>query len=113
MTNLRTVTALEKMIQEMQFLTEHPRMQQKNWVAKGKEWLPILHHVKEDLQQETNQQDFTKEAYQGLLMVLERVGVKAEKRDANHWGYMYNDVLKGMYPTRVEAIEAALKEFLG
>jgi hypothetical protein len=47
--NARTIAALEKMIHEMQFLVDHPRMQQRNWVASGKIWLPILRHAIEDL----------------------------------------------------------------
>jgi hypothetical protein len=45
----RTIAALEKMISEMQYLVEHPRMQQRNWVAKGRAWLPLLRHAIEDL----------------------------------------------------------------
>jgi hypothetical protein len=45
----RTIAALEKMMQEMQFLVDNPRMQQKRWVAMGRTWLPILNDAKEDL----------------------------------------------------------------
>jgi hypothetical protein len=47
--NARTVAALQKMIIEIQYLVDHPRMQQRNWVAKGRTWLPILQHAIEDL----------------------------------------------------------------
>jgi hypothetical protein len=39
--NARTVEAMEKMIAEMQYLVEHPRIQQKTWVASGRRWLPV------------------------------------------------------------------------
>lgn len=45
----RTIAALEKMIQEMRFLVDNPRMQQKRWVALGRTWLPTLYQAKEDL----------------------------------------------------------------
>lgn len=45
----RTVEAIERMIQEMQFLVDHPRMQQKRWVAMGRTWLPTLYQAREDL----------------------------------------------------------------
>lgn len=47
----RTIAAIQKMIIEMQYLVDHPRMQQRNWVARGREWLPVLHHAIEDLSQ--------------------------------------------------------------
>lgn len=109
----RTIAALEKMIEEMQYLVEHPRMQQRNWVAKGRIWLPVLQHAKEDLQHEVAQQDFVTEAYQSLLLALERIGLKVEKRDETNWGYRwYDGSLTGAYPTRAEAIEAGLRERL-
>lgn len=46
---VRTIAALEKVIGEMQYLVDHPRMRQRNWVAAGKMWLPVLHQAKEDL----------------------------------------------------------------
>lgn len=45
----RTIAAVQKMISEIQYLVDHPRVQQRTWVAKGQVWLPILHHVIEDL----------------------------------------------------------------
>src|SRR5690606_40240138 len=32
----------------LQLLVDHPRMQQKRWVAAGKVWLPILYQAKDD-----------------------------------------------------------------
>jgi len=105
--------ALENVIEEMRFLAEHPRMQQRNWVAKAGQWLPVLQHAKEDLQREVRQHDFVAETLQGLLSALERVGLRIEKRDEASWGYCWHSgVLKGAYATRAEALEAALKERL-
>ncbi len=108
--NARTITAIEKMMNEMQYLVDHPRMQQRNWVASGKQWLPILQHAKEDLQREVSQNDFIAESYQGLLLALERVGLAVEKRDTTTWGYRWHTgALIGAYATRAEAVEAGLK----
>ena len=112
--NARTVSAIEKMMEEMQYLVDHPRMQQRNWVAKGKEWLPVLHHAKEDLEKEVQQHDFVVETFQNLLLVIERVGLSVEKRDSTSWGYRWhNGPITGAYATRAEAIEAGLKYKLG
>lgn len=40
---------LEKLIHEMQYLVDHPRIQQKTWVANGRKWLPILHRIKGEI----------------------------------------------------------------
>lgn len=45
----RTIAALQHVIEEMQHLVEHPRIQQKTWVASGQRWLPVLNQAKEDL----------------------------------------------------------------
>ena len=109
----RTVAALEQMIEDMQFLVDNPRMQQRRWVAKGKEWLPTLHNAVEDLQQDVSQQDFVLESYQSLLAVFEHIGLQIEKRDETTWGYRWHDgVLKGTHPSRTAALEAALRERL-
>ncbi len=108
--NSRTVTAIETMMQEMQFLVDHPRMQQRNWVAKGKEWLPILQHAKEDLERDDSLQRDWAEAHQAILMALARLGLKVVKRDETSWGYsLHGDILIGSYPTRADAIEAGLR----
>lgn len=100
----RTIEALETMIAEMQFLVEHPRMQQKRWVAKGKTWLPVLHNAKEDL---------AIESYRAIMAVFERLGLSIRKRDAKTWGYSWNgEALKGAFPSIAETMEAALKERL-
>lgn len=109
----RTIEALEKIITQMQYLVDHPRMQQRNWVARGKEWLPVLHHAKEDLSQETSQHDLVVEQYQSLLSTIERVGLVIEKRDETTWGYRWhNGALIGTFRTQSEALEAGLKERL-
>jgi hypothetical protein len=111
--NARTVAAIEKMMSQMQYLVDHPRMQQRNWVARGREWLPVLEHAKQDLQREVTSQDFIVEAYQSLMSVLERVGLTVEKRDETTWGYRWHgNILKGTYITRAEAFEAGLWEKL-
>lgn len=108
--NARTVEAIEKMMEEMQYLVDHPRMQQRNWVAKGRVWLPILQHAKEDLQRDVQQRDFVLESYQSLLAALERVGLTVEKRDETSWGYRWHGgPLTGTYGTRALAIEAGLQ----
>lgn len=40
--NPNTLAALERVMQEMQHLVAHPRIQQRTWVAQAKTWLPIL-----------------------------------------------------------------------
>ncbi len=111
--NARTVAALESVIKQMQYLVEHPRMQQRNWVASGREWLPVLHNAVEDLQRDVKQQDFVVESYQSLLAALGHVGLQVEKRDAASWGYRWQgEALKGTFRTRAEAVEAALREKL-
>lgn len=108
--NTRTVAAIEKMIEDMQFLVEHPRMQQKRWVAKGKEWLPILEQAKEDLQRDVHQHDFVLDSYQALIGVLASLGLTIEKRDATSWGYSWHGgSLEGVYPTQAAAVEAGLR----
>ncbi|MCA0455582.1 MAG: hypothetical protein LCI00_16525 [Chloroflexi bacterium] len=112
--NARTVAELEKMITGMQFLVDHPRMQQRNWVASGKKWLPILHHAVEDLQRETKHNDFVAESYQEILAALERVGLRLIKRDNMSWGYSWHDdVAIGAFVSRSAALEAALRERIG
>ncbi len=112
--NARTIDALEKMIAGMQYLVDHPRMQQRNWVASGQQWLPILQHAKEDLQREVTHNDFVAESYQELLAALERVGLKIVKRDNMSWGYRWHgDVAVGAFVSRSAAVEAALRERIG
>lgn len=47
--NPNAVAALEKIMQEMQNLVAHPRIQQKTWVAQAKTWLPLLHIIHGEL----------------------------------------------------------------
>ncbi|MBX3065592.1 MAG: hypothetical protein KF726_21630 [Anaerolineae bacterium] len=111
MGNSRTITDLQAIIEEIKHLVSHPRIQQKTWVAKGKVWLLTLAHAVEELQQGANQQDNATESLQSVLAVLERGGLKIEKRNTTHWGYRWhNGELKGAYATRAEAIEAALRD---
>ncbi len=109
--NARTVEAIEKMMETMQYLVDHPRMQQRNWVAAGRRWLPVLQHAKEDLQRGVIQHDNATETANSLLSALARVGLAVEKRDAETWGYRWHDgALTGSYLTRADAVEAGLKE---
>src|SRR5690606_29387185 len=106
----RTAAAIEKMMQEMQYLVDHPRMQQRNWVAKGREWLPVLQQAQEDLQSDVQQHDFVLDAHQALLSSLASVGLKVEKRDTITWGYRWhNGNLEGAFPTQAAAVEAGLR----
>lgn len=112
--NKRTISALDKMMEEMQFLVDHPRMQQRRWVAKGKEWLPVLQHAREDLQRGAAPHDLVMESYQSLLSALENLGLTVEKRDDVSWGYRWHGgPLEGTFPSRAAAVEAALRERLG
>lgn len=47
--NPNTVAALERLMLEMQNLVAHPRIQQRTWVARAKEWLPLLQIVHGEL----------------------------------------------------------------
>jgi len=108
--NARTAEAIEKMMQEMQYLVDHPRMQQRNWVARGKEWLSVLRHTQEDLQREIQQSDFVIDSYQALLVALAAVGLVVEKRDSTSWGYRWHGgTLEGAFPTQAAAVEAGLR----
>jgi hypothetical protein len=101
------------MIEEMEYLVAHPRIQQKRWVAKGNTWLPVLRTAQEDLHRDINHHAITSEMHQGLLVALERVGLRLEMRDATSWGYRwFSGDLKGAYATRGEALEVAVRERL-
>ena len=109
----RTIQDLETVMEEMQFLVDHPRMQQKRWVAKGKVWLPILQNAKEDLQHCTEPHDMAIEGYQAIMDVLSKLGLEVKKRDATSWGYSWHgEPLKGGFASQTQAIEAALSERL-
>lgn len=47
--NPNTVAALERIMLEMQNLAAHPRIQQRTWVARAKEWIPLLQIVHGEL----------------------------------------------------------------
>lgn len=47
--NPSAVAQLERIMQEMQHLVAHPRIQQKTWVARAKEWLPLLGIIRSEL----------------------------------------------------------------
>jgi len=109
----RTIEDLGKVISTMQFLQEHPRMQQRNWVASSRDWLPVLHRVQEDLIAPLESHELLNEALAGVFGALERVGLIIEKRDAATWGYRWDGgALIGVYPSRAQAIESALRDRL-
>ncbi len=82
----RTIKALKTMIDEMQFLVDHPRIQQKRWVAKGKTWPPTLHNAVEDLANCLEPHDFAIESSESMLSVLENLGLTIQQRDATTCG---------------------------
>lgn len=43
------VAQLELIMQEVQHLVAHPRIQQKTWVARAKQWLPLLRIIRSEL----------------------------------------------------------------
>ncbi|MBN8640071.1 MAG: hypothetical protein J0M07_32465 [Anaerolineae bacterium] len=51
--NPNTVAALERIIQEIRYLVDHPRIQQRTWVASGKTWLPLLQIIYGELTGQT------------------------------------------------------------
>lgn len=51
-TNPNTAAALRAIIEEIQYLIDHPRIQQRRWVASGKKWLPVLEIVHGELSAE-------------------------------------------------------------
>lgn len=111
--NARTIAAIEKMMEEMQYLVDHPRMQQRNWVAKGREWLPVLEHAREDLQRDVQQNDFAIDSYQALLSALAAVGMVVEKRDVTSWAYRWHGgAPEGAYATQAAAVAAGLRSRL-
>lgn len=111
--NAQTIAELTRILEEMEYLVAHPRIQQKTWVAKGKTWLPILRIARQDLQRDVTHEAITSEVHHGFLMALERVGLRLEMRDATSWGYRwFSGDLKGAYATRGDAVEAALRERL-
>ncbi|MBK9745999.1 MAG: hypothetical protein IPO91_04395 [Chloroflexi bacterium] len=52
-TNPNTVAALERIIQEIRYLVDHPRIQQRTWVGSGKTWLPLLQIIHGELTGQT------------------------------------------------------------
>lgn len=47
--NPNTIAAFERIMLEMQNLIAHPRIQQRTWVARAKEWLPLLQIIHGEL----------------------------------------------------------------
>ena len=104
---------LGKLISEITYLVAHPRIQQKTWVANGKRWLPILEIAKAAILSSSEAKDTSNEAYQAVMDILPRLGLRILKRDPATWGYSWhNEPMKGAYPSVAQAVEAALKERL-
>lgn len=55
--NPSSITELDRVMQEIQELIEHPRIKQRTWVAKGKTWLPILQIIHGELTRRHSSQD--------------------------------------------------------
>ena len=70
----RTVAGLEQIIEKIEYLVAHPRIQQKRWVANGRQWLPILRNARADLEDEVKHYTILLEAHQAILDSLERAG---------------------------------------
>jgi hypothetical protein len=109
----RTLEDLDAMIEDIQYFLDHPRTQQNRWVAKGHTWLPILERTKEDLQSEIEHYDIIADAYQSIWMMLHRLGLQLYQRDRTTWAYSrHGTTPKGAFSSRIEALEAALRERL-
>jgi hypothetical protein len=109
----RTANELETVIKQMEFLVEHPRIQQRNWVANGRNWLPILRTARIDLVSSTTAHDHAVDSLQAIVDVFEKLGLRIRKRDATSWGFSWHDEpLQGGFPTYAQAVEAALRDHL-
>lgn len=107
------VEAVGKLIAEITYLVQHPRIQQKTWVANGKRWLPILEIAQAEIVTASAATNTSNEAYQALMDIFPRLGLRILKRDTATWGYSWhNEPIKGAYPSIAQAVEAALKERL-
>src|SRR5437870_1579091 len=107
----RTIAELEKMLIEIQYFLDHPRTQQNQWVAKGHTWKPILQQAKAELQTEADHYNLVAEAYQSVWEMLQRLGLEIRQRDRTAWAYSWQGAsLIGAFPSRVQALEAALRE---
>src|SRR5262245_8296124 len=109
----RTIADLDKALSEIQYFLDHPRTQQNQWVAKGQTWKPILQQAKADLQAESDHYNFVAEAYQAVWDTLQRLGLEIRQRDRTTWAYSWHGAsLVGAFPSRAQALEAALRERL-
>jgi hypothetical protein len=111
----QTMESLNEVIKAMQSLYEHPRMQQRNWVAAAKYWLPILRQASEHLQEWNEPCIHAIEAHRAMWNSLGRLGLKVHRNQANVWTYSWDGVVDGAgnYSSPSEAMEAALRGRLG
>jgi hypothetical protein len=109
----RSAAALTKIMEDMQWFLENPPTQQEQWVANIRTWLPVLQYAKDDLLAESNRYTFVAEAYQVVWDTLGRVGLQVHQLDLNAWAYSWHGGSPvGNYPSRAQALEAALRERL-
>jgi hypothetical protein len=109
---LRILGEIDEIINQMQYLTEHPRLQQRNWVAAGKRWLPVLQYAREEIERHVHA-DVNLATYESVVAAIQRLGLIVAQREDKTWGYSWNnEELTGRFPTQAEAIEVALHEKL-
>ena len=109
----RTAAALDNIIRQMEYLVEHPRIQQSEWVYQGKGWLPTLRQARTDLLAENDIYQHLVEAHQAVWDALRRLGLEVRQRDRATWAYSWHGTpLVGAYPSQAQALEAALRERL-
>lgn len=103
--------ALDRIIKQMQYLVEHPRIQQKTWVAEARGWLPVLRDVKSEL--ESTQISHQPIGSQELLETLKNIGLEIRQYQTGGWSYSWNgNPLVGMFPSQQQALEADLHDIL-
>lgn len=99
-----TVAHLEQMMAEIQHFIDHPRIQQRRWVEKGRTWLPVLQQARAHLLAQAGADNTRPEPQPGL---------EVRPRDATAWGYRWDGgQLTGTYATLTQALEAALRDRL-
>lgn len=109
----RTLEDLDLILKDIRYFLDHPRIQQNRWVSKGHTWLPILERTKEDLRSEIEHYDIIADAYQSIWLMLRRLGLEIHQRDRTTWAYSWDGTTPtGAFSSRVEALEAALRERL-
>lgn len=102
-----TAAHLEQIMAEIQHFLEHPRIQQRRWVEKGRGWIPILQQARAHLLAQAGRS----EVAQSPVQSLHRAGLEVRPRDQATWGYSWNGAtLAGAYSTMTQALDAALRD---